>query len=49
MLATRLPLPIPSPIRVGLFGVLLLETGLADNPPHAAMGELILRNLSDGP
>src|SRR5271163_1746144 len=27
MLATRLPLPIPSPIRVGLFGVLLLETG----------------------
>jgi len=32
-----------------LFGVVLLETGLADNPPHAAMGELTLRNLNDGP
>jgi hypothetical protein len=31
-----------------LFGLVLLETGLADNPPHAAMGERILRNLNDG-
>ena len=31
-----------------LFGVVLLETGLADNPPHAAMGERILHNLNDG-
>ena len=32
-----------------LFGLVLLETGLADNPPHAAMGEKILRNLNDDP
>jgi aminoglycoside phosphotransferase (APT) family kinase protein len=31
-----------------LFGLVLLETGLTDNPPHAAMGERILRNLNDG-
>jgi aminoglycoside phosphotransferase (APT) family kinase protein len=31
-----------------LFGLVLLETGLSDNPPHAAMGERILRNLDDG-
>ncbi len=31
-----------------LFGVVLLETGLADNPQHAAMGARILRNLHDG-
>jgi aminoglycoside phosphotransferase (APT) family kinase protein len=31
-----------------LFGLVLLETGLSDNPPHAAMGERILRNLNDG-
>jgi aminoglycoside phosphotransferase (APT) family kinase protein len=30
-----------------LFGLVLLETGLADNPRHAAMGEKILRNLND--
>jgi len=32
-----------------LFGLVLLETGLTDNPPHAAMGERILRNLNDDP
>ena len=32
-----------------LFGLVLLETGLADNPLHAAMGEKILRNLNDDP
>jgi aminoglycoside phosphotransferase (APT) family kinase protein len=31
-----------------LFGLMLLETGLTDNPPHAAMGARILRNLSEG-
>jgi aminoglycoside phosphotransferase (APT) family kinase protein len=31
-----------------LFGMVLLETGLTDNPPHAAMGARILRNLHDG-
>ncbi|MGO9950396.1 MAG: aminoglycoside phosphotransferase family protein [Steroidobacteraceae bacterium] len=31
-----------------LFGLVLLETGLTDNPPHAAMGARILRNLHDG-
>ncbi len=31
-----------------MFGLVLLETGLTDNPPHAAMGERILRNLNDG-
>jgi aminoglycoside phosphotransferase (APT) family kinase protein len=30
-----------------LFGLVLLETGLTDNPPHAAMGARILRNLND--
>ncbi len=31
-----------------LFGLVLLETGLTDDPPHAAMGARILRNLHDG-
>ena len=31
-----------------LFGLVLLETGLTDYPPHAAMGARILRNLNDG-
>jgi aminoglycoside phosphotransferase (APT) family kinase protein len=31
-----------------LFGLVLLETGLTDHPPHAAMGARILRNLNDG-
>lgn len=31
-----------------LFGVVLLETGLTDHPPHAAMGKAILHNLQDG-
>jgi aminoglycoside phosphotransferase (APT) family kinase protein len=32
-----------------LFGVVLLDTGLSDNPRHAAIGERILRCLPDGP
>jgi aminoglycoside phosphotransferase (APT) family kinase protein len=32
-----------------LFGILLLETGLADTPRHAKMGELILRRVGEGP
>ena len=28
-----------------LFGVVLLDTGLIDNPRHAVLGERILRNL----
>ena len=32
-----------------LFGVLLLETGLADNPRHAKIGELTLRRIAEGP
>jgi aminoglycoside phosphotransferase (APT) family kinase protein len=31
-----------------LFGVMLLDTGLSDNPRNAAMGERILRRLADG-
>jgi aminoglycoside phosphotransferase (APT) family kinase protein len=31
------------------FGLVLLETGLADHPRHAAMGEKTLCNLSKGP
>jgi aminoglycoside phosphotransferase (APT) family kinase protein len=31
------------------FGLLLLETGLADHPRHAAMGEMTLHNLSKNP
>jgi aminoglycoside phosphotransferase (APT) family kinase protein len=31
------------------FGTVLLETGLADHPRHAAMGEDILRRISEGP
>ena len=32
-----------------LFGVMLLDTGLIDNPRHASIGERILRHLPDGP
>jgi len=32
-----------------LFGVMLLDTGLTDNPRNAAIGERILRRVSDGP
>jgi len=32
-----------------LFGVMLLDTGLTDNPKHGAIGERILRHLPDGP
>jgi hypothetical protein len=32
-----------------LFGVLLLDNGLANNPRHAKMGELTLRRIADGP
>lgn len=32
-----------------LFGVMLLDTGLSDNPRHAAIGERILRCLPNGP
>jgi len=30
-------------------GTLLLETGLVDNPRHAAIGELTLRRITEGP
>jgi len=30
-------------------GTLLLETGLAENPRHAAIGELTLRRITEGP
>ena len=32
-----------------LFGVMMLDTGLSDNPRHAAIGERILRCLPNGP
>jgi aminoglycoside phosphotransferase (APT) family kinase protein len=32
-----------------LFGVLLLETGLVDNPVHAKIGAVTLQRLADGP
>jgi aminoglycoside phosphotransferase (APT) family kinase protein len=32
-----------------LFGVILLDTGLADHPQHAAMGERTLRQIAEGP
>jgi aminoglycoside phosphotransferase (APT) family kinase protein len=32
-----------------LFGLLLLDNGLADNPRHAKMGELTLRRIAEGP
>ena len=32
-----------------LFGVMLLDTGLSDNPGNAAIGERILRCVPDGP
>ena len=32
-----------------LFGVVLLDTGLSDNPRNAAIRERILRHVSDGP
>jgi hypothetical protein len=32
-----------------LFGVVMLDTGLSDNPRHAAIGERILRHVPDGP
>ena len=32
-----------------LFGVLLLDNGLADNPRHAKMGELTLHRITEGP
>jgi aminoglycoside phosphotransferase (APT) family kinase protein len=32
-----------------LFGMVLLDTGLSDNPRHAAIGERTLRCLPDGP
>jgi aminoglycoside phosphotransferase (APT) family kinase protein len=32
-----------------LFGVVLLDTGLSDNPRNAALGERILRGVPDGP
>jgi hypothetical protein len=31
------------------FGTVLLETGMADHPRHAQMGEDILRRIDDGP
>lgn len=31
------------------FGVMLLDSGLADHPRHAAMGRLTLERLADGP
>ncbi|MFH7029495.1 MAG: hypothetical protein ACHBN1_29940 [Heteroscytonema crispum UTEX LB 1556] len=30
-----------------LFGVLLLDTGLIDNPRHAVIGERILRRVAE--
>jgi len=32
-----------------LFGVMLLDTGLSDNPRNATIGERILRRVADGP
>ena len=32
-----------------LFGTVLLDTGLADNPRHAAVGTTTLRRVADGP
>ena len=32
-----------------LFGVLLLDTGLIDNPRHAMIGERILRRMAESP
>lgn len=32
-----------------LFGVMLLDTGLSDNPRNATIGALILRRVADGP
>ena len=32
-----------------LFGLMMLDTGLSDNPRHAAIGERILRHVPDGP
>jgi aminoglycoside phosphotransferase (APT) family kinase protein len=32
-----------------LFGVVMLDTGLSDNPRNAAIGERILRCVPDGP
>jgi aminoglycoside phosphotransferase (APT) family kinase protein len=32
-----------------LFGVLLLETGLVDNPIHARIGEVTLQRIAEGP
>lgn len=32
-----------------VFGTILLDTGLVDNPRHASMGELTLRRVHEGP
>ena len=31
------------------FGVMLLDSGLADHPRHAAMGQRTLQRLAEGP